>query len=369
MSTLRIASWLDKTAMVICDVVDSKTHLPLSIAPRSILKKQLEKCKSMGYSCIAASELEYYMYNDSYKDAFKKGYKDLDNYGYYLGDYNMLQSTREEDFNSRVRKYLKNSGVPVEMTKGEYGHGQHELNVKYSDILTMADRHVIYKQCLKETAQKMGISVTFMAKPHVDQSGSGCHLHINLVDSDGKNMFYGNENLNSIQCSSVFKHFLGGWIKYCPELMVMYAPTINSYKRYMSSSWAPTKLVWSKDNRTAGFRIVGSDKNLRIECRIPGADVNPYLAFAASLASGLEGIKSRINPNYDGEGNAYAIEHAPTVPMTLKESVELFQNSEFAKQTFGSDVVEHYAHYFRNECLKYEKEVTDWERKRYFEQI
>jgi glutamine synthetase len=250
--------------------------------------------------------------------------------------------------------------VPVENSKGEWGAGQHELNVRYAQALEMADRHVVFKQCLKEIAEAAGMSVTFMAKFAAERAGSSCHIHFSLW-RDGKNVFEKDGEL--------FRWFLGGWIAHVPDVMVFYAPTINSYKRYVDASWAPTRLAWSYDNRTAGFRVVGDGPSLRIECRIPGADANPYLALAASLASGLDGIANRIEPPECFVGDVYAARNLPRVPYTLAQATTQFQNSTFAKQAFGEEVVEHYAHFFRTETAAYDKAVTDWEHKRYFERI
>jgi len=283
-------------------------------------------------------------------------------------DYHILQTAREEKYNAVFRAHLRDSGVPVETNKGEAGLGQGELNVRYSDVLQMSDRHLVYKQCLKEVADQMKVSLTFMAKPFTNFTGSGCHIHLSMF-RDGKNAFSGDERIGPIKCTNLFKHFLAGWLRYTPDVMVFYAPTINSYKRFQTSSWAPTRLAWSYDNRTAGFRVVGSGASLRIECRIPGADCNPYLAFAASLASGLAGIRNQLLPPPMFEGDIYAAKQLPTVPKTLREAVELFEQSQFAKEAFGADVVEHYAHFYRSEQLAYDKHVTDWERSRYFERI
>ncbi len=374
LSTLRVASWLDRTALVICDVEDEKRHRKAAPAasvvqaPRSILRRQLEKAASLGYQAMAASELEHYLFQNSYRDAAQEQYGRLKPAGWYLEDYHILQGTRTESFHGEARRHLKQSGIPVESSKGEWGLGQHELNVRYADMLTMADRHVIFKQCLKELAERQGMSVTFMAKPFEDQAGSSCHIHLSLWEN-GQNRFSGKTPFGSIACSDPFRYFLGGWIAHLSELMVFYAPTINSYKRYQVGSWAPTRLAVSYDNRTAGFRIVGKDESLRIECRIPGADCNPYLAFAAALASGLDGIESRIEPPAIFEGDVYAAQTLPHVPRSLKEATDLFEKSAFAKEAFGGEVVDHYLHFFRTEQAAYDKAVTDWERRRYFERI
>ena len=240
--------------------------------------------------------------------------------------------------------------------------------VVYCDIGSMADRHILIKQCAKELADQQGVSVTFMAKYRQDQAGSSCHLHVSLWDDSG-NAFAGEESLGRIQCSSVFKSFLAGWILHAPACMPFYAPTVNSYKRFQSGSWAPTTLAWSQDNRTAGFRVVGSDQSLRIECRIPGADVNPHLAFAAALASGLDGIRNRLEPPEEFVGNAYNQTELGTVALTFVDAIAAFAESDFVNETFGEVVQQHYQHFFETELRAYQNAVTDWERQRYFERI
>ncbi len=367
-SSLREANWLDRTALVICDVVNEKSHELTREAPRSILRKQLGKVKNSGYECFAASELEYYLFENNFRQAFEQNYQNLKPAGWYLEDYHILQGTRTEHFTAAARRHLKHSGVPVENSKGEWGLGQHELNIRYAEALDMADRHVIYKQCLKELADTMDISVSFMAKFDAERAGSSCHLHMSLWQ-DGKNAFAGNEKLGPVEGSELFRWFLGGWIAHVNDVMPFYSPTVNSYKRYVDGSWAPTRLAWSYDNRTAGFRVVGHGQSLRIECRIPGADCNPYLAFAAALASGLDGIQNKIEPPECFEGDIYAAKHLPRVPYTLNEAIGHFEKSEFAKKAFGKEVVEHYSHHFKTEQSAFNQAVTDWERKRYFERI
>ncbi len=366
--TLRTASWLDKTALILCDVEDQRTHALATVAPRSILRSQCARAAEMGFVPQSASELEYFVFEDSYKEAAQKHYANLQPIGWYIEDYHILQGTRQEKFTANARYHLKHSGVPVENSKGEWGHGQHELNVRYADSLTMADRHIVFKQCLKEIADQLGMSVTFMAKPFASQAGSSCHIHFSL-QAESKNAFAGDKQFGSVQGSDVFRWFLGGWMAHVSEMMVFYAPTINSYKRYQDASWAPTRIAWSYDNRTAGFRVVGSGNSLRIECRLPGADCNPYLAYAAALASGLDGIANQIEPPEMFEGDVYAAQHLPRVPYTLEQATDLFANSDFTKRAFGEDVVEHYTHFFRVETGAFNKAVTDWERQRYFERI
>jgi glutamine synthetase len=367
-STLVVASWLEKTALVLCDVAAHQEAELVPVAPRSMLRRQVAAARELGFTAMAASELEYYVFVDSYRKAMEADYRDLRPAGWYLEDYNVLQGTRTESFTAAVRRHLRDSGVPVESSKGEWGLGQHELNVRYAEALDMADRHVVFKQCLKEVADQAGLSVTFMAKFAPDRAGSSCHIHLSLFE-DGRNAFAGDSALGPVKCSDRFRWFLGGWIAHTPEVMPFYAPTINSYKRFVDASWAPTRLAWSYDNRTAGFRVVGAGPSLRIECRIPGADCNAYLGFAASIASGLDGIRNRIEPPECFTGDVYAAQHLPRVPYTLREATDAFAASGFAKRAFGEDVVEHYTHFFRTEEAAFRAAVTDWERRRYFERI
>ncbi len=368
LATLRPATWLEKSAIVLCDLEDERTHRLVEVAPRTLLKRQLERARNLGYTVMAASELEYYLFRQSYREAFEQGYAGLKPAGYYLEDYHLLQGTREEPFTAAVRRHLKASGIPVENSKGEWGLGQHEVNLRYAEALEMADRHVLFKQCLKEIADAMGLAVTFMAKPHHGQAGSSCHIHLSLW-KDGQNAFMGEESYGPVQASRVFGQFLAGWIAYLPDLMPFYAPTVNAYKRYEDGSWAPTRLAWSYDNRTAGFRVVGRGPSLRIECRIGGADLNPYLALTAALAAGLAGLEQNLTPPPIFQGDIYQARHLPRVPYTLGEAAEGFARSSFAKAALGEAVHEHYSHFFRTEWQAFNRAVTDWERRRYFERI
>lgn len=370
MPTLRHASWLDRTALVLCDAHEEHSGSPTPVAPRTLLKKQLASAAEAGFLPVGASELEYYIFNESYESARAKQYRGLKHFGAYIEDYHILQGTREEPLNAAVRKHLAGSGIPVEFSKGEWGPGQHELNIRYADVLSMADSTCLYKQCFKDIAGSMGLAVTFMAKFDERLAGSSCHIHLSLWDPAGKkNLFSGNEKTGPVMGSRQFRWFLGGWIRHAPELMPFYAPTVNSYKRYQSGSWAPTALAWSYDNRTAGFRIVGTGESLRIETRIPGADINPYLAYAAAIASGLDGIRNRIDPPDVFEGDMYSAKTLPRVPATLRDAVDALEQSAFARDAFGADVIGHYCHFFRTEQRGYDRAVTDWERARYFEQI
>jgi glutamine synthetase len=359
--TLRIASWLDRTALVLCDVYREDKRELVPVAPRSILRRQLAHATERGFSVMAASELELYVFKDSYDQVADKGFINATPIGRVIEDYHILQGTKEEHLIGAIRNHLERSGVPVESSKGEWGPGQQEIGLRYAEALEMADRHSIYKHAAKEIAWQKGHAITFMAKWDERHAGSSCHIHMSLWDERGKRAQF-----NSVD-SDTFRWFLGGWMKHIRETFAFFAPYPASYKRYVAGSFAPTGIAWSHDNRTAGFRIVGHGPSLRIECRAPGADANPYLAFAAALAAGLDGIEHHIEPPPAFEGDVYAAAELPHVPQSLKESIHALAESEWARATFGEDVVEHYLHFFRTEQRKFDAAVTDWERRRYFE--
>ena len=369
-ATLRQITWLDKTALVMCDLELEADHQPVTIAPRSMLKQQIARLAEAGYTAKAASEIEYYLFKDSYETAKEKHFENLQTFGWYIEDYHMLQGTREEVVNAVVRREMNNSGIPVEFSKGEWGPGQHELNLRYGDVLETADRGTVYKHGFKEIAIAHDMAVTFMAKWRTDLAGSSMHLHLSLWDEADQPVFPGRDQVGPLQVSNEFRWFLGGWMAHAAEIAAFYAPNPNSYKRYVYQSWAPTKIAWSIDNRTAGFRIVGAGgSSLRIECRIPGADANPYLAYAATLAAGLAGIEQKIEPPEMLQGDVYGATSLPSVPTTLREATAALESSQMLKAAFGEDVVAHYGHFFRTEQRKYDEAVTNWERERYFERI
>ena len=366
--TLRVVSWLEKTAMVLCDVYEEEQDELVPYAPRSILRRQIARAAERGYTAAAASELELYVFRDSYDDVARKSFVNLEPIGRLIEDYHILQGTKEDFLIGAIRRHLERSGVPVESSKGEWGPGQQEIGLRYAEPLEMADRHAIYKHAAKEIAWQHGRAVTFMAKWDERYAGSSCHIHMSLWSDDGKPLFPGEESLGPIRCSSVFRWFLGGWMAHVRELFPFYAPYPASYKRYVPGSFAPTGIAWSYDNRTAGFRIVGHGPSLRIECRTAGADANPYLAFAATLAAGLDGIEKQIEPPPAFQGDVYGAQDLPQVPHYLPEAIAELEKSTFAREVFGDDVVEHYLHFFRTEQRKFDATVTDWERRRYFEQ-
>ncbi|HEX8171187.1 MAG TPA: glutamine synthetase family protein [Thermoanaerobaculia bacterium] len=367
-NTLRIASWLNKTALVLCDVYEEEADELVPYAPRGILRRQLAHASSLGYTAMGASELELYVFKDSYEEVAKKSFVNIEPIGRLIEDYHIFQGTKEEYLIGDIRRHLERSGVPVESSKGEWGPGQQEIGLRYADLLEMSDRHAIYKHAAKEIAWQHGRSVTFMAKWDERYAGSSCHIHASLWSQDGKPLFAGDDSLGPIKCSPLFRWFLGGWMAHIRELFAFYAPYPSSYKRYVAGSFAPTGIAWSYDNRTAGFRIVGHGPSLRIECRTAGADANPYLAFAATLAAGLDGIANQIEPPDAFEGDVYGALELPQVPHSLIESIAALEQSAFARQAFGENVVEHYLHFFRTEQRKFDAVVTDWERRRYFEQ-
>ncbi len=371
LSTLTLAGWTDRTALVLCDLRDGEADTPTGPAPRSMLQAQLARLADHGYRAEAASELEFFLYDEPYRQAAAQGHANLTPAGHYIEDYHLLQGARVEPYVGEARRALRRTGIPVENSKGEWGRGQHELNIRYAEVLAMADRHTIMKHGMKELADAMGLSVTFMAKPHTEEAGSSCHIHLSLWSGD-ENAFAGEgtgTGSGETEPSDLFRWFLGGWMANVVDFMPFYAPTVNAYKRYIDGSWAPTRIAWSRDNRTAGFRVVGSGSSLRIECRIPGADCNPYLAYTAAVASGLHGIENRTEPPPPFNGDVYQAAELPRVPHTLEQAVDGFRSSEVAIAALGADVVEHYAHFFDVEVGAYNQSVTDWERQRYFERI
>jgi glutamine synthetase len=362
MSTLRRIPWLEGTALVLCDV-RWEDDSPVAASPRQMLIAQYERARQLGFLPMLASELEFYVYKQSYAEAHEKGFRDLTPTIPYILDYHVLATTMDESFMRQIRHGMQGAGIPVEFSKGEAWYGQQELNWRYADAVTSADRHTVYKNGVKEIAFLNGLSATFMAKPSEKDIGSSCHIHTSLVDPDsGQNAFVeGHEE------TDVFRHYLGGVRRHVRELALFIAPSVNSYKRYATESWAPTSVSWGRDNRTCGFRIVGHGQSHRIECRIPGADVNPYLGYAALLAAGLDGIENEIDPGPELKGNAYAAGEAEPFPSSLREAVDNWEGSELAKRAFGEDVWAHYLNYGRTEQRLFDEVVTDYERTRMFE--
>lgn len=362
-ATVKKLSWLPGSALVVCDLVDDNQR-PIEVSPRQILKTQISRAESKGFSVKMASELEFYLFRETYESAHKKAYHGLEHFGSYIEDYHILQGTKEEFVNAEIRQHMEKSGIPVETSKGEWGPGQHEINLGYAGALEMADRHTVYKHGAKEIAMSKGVSLTFMAKFDSKLAGSSCHIHASLWDKAGKKSAFWEGG----KPSRSFKYFLGGQMALARELSFFYAPTVNSYKRYQAATFAPTRIAWGRDNRTCGFRVVGEGSSLRIENRIPGADANVYLAFAATIAAGLYGIENKIEPPAELKGNAYDAQ-AEAVPKTLHEAIALMESSQAIKAAFGEAVVRHYLRTARAEQAAFDKTVTCWERERNFERI
>jgi glutamine synthetase len=365
-STLRRIPWLERTALVFGDAVDEATGELVPIAPRSVLRDQIEKIVALGFTPMMASELEFYVLTDTYEEAHAKGFANLNRFGWYNEDYHLLQATKAEPLYRQFRNEMSDAGVPIEFSKGEAAPGQHEVNIHYADALTSADRAALLKHGCKEIAYQNGYAVTFMAKPDHTWTGSSGHIHVSLWGAYGdRNLFH--DRKADGEMSDTMRWFLGGLMECARDFALLIAPNINSYKRFASASWAPVNIVWSKDNRTCGFRIVGRGPGLRIENRFPGGDANPYLAYAAVLAAGRYGIENRIEPPPAFVGNGYLAKDVPRVPRSLYEAIEIWEESKLARAAFGDTVHQHYLNAARVEQETYDSIVTHWERERYLE--
>jgi glutamine synthetase len=377
LSTLREVPWQQGAALVICDHVRHDKSF-VAESPRSVLRRQLEKLERNKFTCFCASELEFYLFNQTYHSAFASGYRDLHPSSDYRIDYHLMQPTRDEPLMRAIRNGMTAAEVPIESSKGEWSRGQHEINFTYGLPLPMADIHVLFKQGVREIAEQHGKSISFMAKYAPSEAGNSCHIHMSLW-KNGQNIFAGanrrersashGKTTSPSRGSKAFRQFLGGLLKYSPELCLFFAPTINSYKRYQPGSWAPTRMAWAVDNRTVGFRVVGEGGSFRIENRMPGADANPYLAFAAMIAAGTAGIEENLDCGSEYQGNAYVDPALARLPATLHEATDLFARSNLAKAAFGPEVVDFYTHHARLEVEAFDNAVTDWEKIRYFERI
>jgi glutamine synthetase len=356
LATLRRIPWLEGTALVLADVLahDGDDVKP---SPRQVLKAQVARAEELGYTPMFGSELEFFLMRESYAEAHAKHYRDLTPSVPYILDYHILATTYDEPLLRQLRNGMHGAGIRVESSKGEAWPGQQEINFRFADAVTMADNHVVYKNGAKEIAHLNGCSITFMAKPDHSWIGNSCHIHSSLWRGD-ENAFAGE--------SDVFKQYLAGQIAALKELAIFLAPTINSYKRFAAGSWAPTTLAWGHDNRTCGFRIVGHGEALRTETRIPGGDVNPYLAFAALLAAGLYGIEQGLELPPPLEGNAYESD-AERFPHSLREAIVALEEGAIARQALGDEVVDHYLNYARTEQRLFDEVVTCYERERLYE--
>jgi glutamine synthetase len=363
LATLRRVPWLERTALVVADL-EWEDGRPVAASPRQILRRQLDRLAERGWYANVGSELEFMLFRDSYDQARAKRYHDLATANAYNVDYSILGTTMVEDVIRPIRLGMAGAGIRVEDSKGECNFGQHEVNFRYSDALSMADNHSIYKNGAKEIAYLQGCALSFMAK-YDEREGNSCHIHMSLWDDSGS-LSPGEDGHGR---SRTFDHFVAGQLAATRELAYFFAPNVNSYKRYAWGSFAPTTLVWGVDNRTCGFRVVGHGPSLRLESRIAGADVNPYLAFAAMIAAGLYGIDNELALEPAYPGNAYDADDKPRLPGSLHEAIALLEASQIARAAFGDEVVDHYLHYARTEQRSFEAAVTDWERFRSFERM
>ena len=367
--TVRVTPWVEKTAMIICDLFDVDTGELIGVAPRTILRRQAEAAEAMGFLPMVASEIEFYLFKDTYDEAHEKGYRDLKPHSPWLEDYHVLQTTKDEYILGAIRRGLEAAGVPVEFSKGEAGRGQHEINLDYTTAVEMADRNSVYKNAAKEIAHFNGRSVSFMAKYDFNDTGSSCHIHSSLWSMDGETAIFQGGHDDPHHMSPTFRHYLAGLIATAQEFSLLWAPTINSYKRFQLGSWAPTGIGWGIDNRTLGFRIVGHGKSTRVECRIPGSDANSYLAFAGQLAGGLYGIKNKLELGQPFTGNGYEAPDIPRIPWNMPDAIRLWEESSIARECFGDDVHHHILTMAKGEWMAFNQTVTDWEMRRYWERV
>ena len=359
LDTLCRTTWLEGTALCLADIMWHDGS-PVVASPRQILRAQLDRLAERGWAAYAGTELEFMVFSDSYEHAWDSGYRNLTPANRYNVDYSMLGTARVEPLLRRIRNAMMDAGMVVENSKGECNYGQHEINFLFSDALRACDQHVIYKNAAKEMAAQEGMAITYMAK-YDEREGNSCHLHLSLRGADGAIVFDEVEGL--------FDRFVAGILAGLRELTLFLAPNVNSYKRYAALSFAPTTVAWGHDNRTCALRVIGHGAGRRVECRVPGADVNPYLAISALIAAGLHGIDAGLELEPALEGNAYEATDRPQVPSTLRDARDLFAQSAIARDAFGQEVVDHYLNNARVELEAFDAAVTDWERYRGFERL
>src|SRR3954462_1050137 len=358
LSTLRPVPWHEGTVMVLADLA-WHDGAPVVASPRQILRRQLDRLAERGWQALAGTELEFILFRDTYEDAWRRGYRDLTPANLYNVDYSMIGTARVEPLLRRIRNSMAGAGMRVENSKGECNFGQHEINFHYGEALATADDHAIYKTGAKEIAAQEGMSITYMAKLD-EREGNSCHIHCSLAQEGGGNVFADDQ--------ATFDHFVAGQLAALRDLTLMFAPNVNSYKRFVAGSFAPTAVAWGHDNRTCSMRVVGHGQGLRVENRLPGADVNPYLALAAMIAAGLHGIENELELEPAFEGNAYDSDK-PRVPHNMYDARDLFADSAIAREAFGQEVVDHYLNRARIEIDAMEAAVTDWEKFRGFERL
>ncbi len=361
--TLRLIPWFPGTVLCHADVLDLEGR-PVAPSPRQVLKRQTDRLAERGWEAMVGTELEFIVFKDSYEQAWTKAYRDLTPANQYNVDYSLLGTGRIEPLLRRIRLEMAGAGMQVESAKGECNYGQHEVAFRYDEAVAKCDEHTVFKLGAKEIAAQEGSSLTFMSKFN-EREGNSCHIHLSVWRKDGTPLFGDGAHGGP---STTFNHFLAGQLATLRELTLFLAPNINSYKRYVEGSFAPTAVAWGVDNRTCAYRIVGHGPSLRMECRVPGGDVNPYLAVGALIAGGLHGIEAELDLEEEFTGNAYTSDK-PRVPTTLRQATALLDASAVAREAFGDDVVDHYVHMGRVECAAYEAAVTDWERFRGFERL
>ena len=366
LSTLRHITWLEKTALVLCDVQDHHSHKDVPHSPRAILKNQIARLEKMGMRAMMATELEFHVFKQDFEQANEDNYRFLEPISPYNEDYHIFQTTKEEGLMRAIRNGLSGAGIVVENTKGEADAGQAEINVKYCEALRTADNHVIIKNGVKEMAFLHGNAVTFLAKWSAKAAGNSSHIHQSLWSIEGEPLFYDKDAKHAM--SKIMRCYMAGLLAHASDTIFFLAPYINSYKRFVAGTFAPTKAIWSMDNRTAGFRVCGADtKSVRVECRIGGSDLNPYLALAAQIAAGIEGIEKGLELEDEFIGDAYGGKDVREIPKTLREATRALDNSKMLRKAFGDDVIDHYVHCARHEQSLYDRVVTDWEVNRGFE--
>ncbi|WP_114010740.1 glutamine synthetase family protein [Cohaesibacter intestini] len=364
LSTIRPMPWLEGTAMVLCDVIDHHSHQPVAHAPREMLKKQIARAKALGFDAVMATELEFFLFNGTHDEIARNGFK-LETISNYNEDYHIFQTSKEEFVMRPIRNHLREMGIPIEGSKGEAEAGQEELNVKYAEALATADHHTIAKHGIKEIAHQHGVAASFLPKWHQDRVGSASHVHQSIW-KDGDNAFY--DPSKPLAKSELMDHYMAGLIKYASDYTYFLAPYINSYKRFAKGTFAPTQIVWSVDNRTAAFRLCGDGtKGVRVECRTPGADMNPYLGLAAMLAAGLKGIEEKLELPAAFAGDAYSDDEAHHIPRSLRDARDSLMQSAMLREAMGDEVIDHYARAAEWEIEDFNRVVTDYEIARGFE--
>ncbi|MGZ6340466.1 MAG: glutamine synthetase family protein [Candidatus Limnocylindrales bacterium] len=366
--TMRVLPWLERTALVLSDTADEETHEEIPISPRTILKRQVAKATSMGYTIKSGSELEYYVLKDTYEQVAANGFGVPQRFGYYNEDYHLLQATKAEPLHRLLRNLMTEARIPVEFSKGEAAPGQHEVNIRFDEVLESADRTVIFKHGAKEIAYLNGWGLTFMAKPDASWTGSSGHLHMSVWNADGSRSLMADEGSDApYHMSPVMQQFVAGMLALSRELSVFIAPNVNSYKRFAALSWAPVNIVWGRDNRTTGFRVVGHGQGLHVEDRFPGGDMNAYLTYAAMVGAGLYGIEHELELPAEFKGNGYLAKDCQRMPRALYEAIGELERSAAAVEILGQDVVDHYLNAARVEQEAYDAVVHDWDRERYLE--